>query len=782
MEKAILITQCLQNDFVKPIEKFDPLPNALHVGYAESLRLMGEILEEGPVNTVMEWAYSVDPQDLTLIHIRDWHDPADPQQQDHLEQFSPHCLKGSEGAEFVFSQAIKQRNNHHIVNASGLNDFWETDLEGLLAPFSSLGRVKVGIMGVWTEAKIQYLCYEIRTRYPHFEVALCTALCASSTRTMHFIALEQIQSILGVTVLPSVADFTSFLVGSQPDLQRRLNGRIDPSRLKVTDGYTLSPTDQQLALYLFRDCKEVALRGLDGGFSGNRVMKATGVDLHGHKQVPTVLKIGPRPLIARERISFEQIQEVLGNNAPSVVDFAELEDRGAIKYRYAAMLDGTVHCIQDLYEAGLEDGPFFEHLERVFGHQLGRLYEAETLERINLLKYYDFDPKWTPGVASRVADILGRKASEVKGENLDLVVPGAPKLVLENPVQFYSQHLKSLVGETMRPHYMAFVHGDLNGKNILVDAQGNVWIIDFFGTHKGHVIRDLVKFENDLLYIFTKIEGVEEWKEALTLTDLILDISDLGAELDPNLEAQFTHSHLRRAFRSVRKLRSFYARLIQLDRSPHQLHIAALRYAVHTMGFEECSLWQKRWAMYAASKCIRLILDSHTASTQLRIDFLPKELTGGTNLGLTILPGRKDRGRDLTTDLAQMKTVGIKSVLCLLTENEFEKYGLKNLKKAYLKAGFNLHHLPILDQGTPTLGGYKEAEEWLSLQLAKGHHTAIHCVGGLGRSGLVAAAFLKRRCGLEGSEAIRIVRQTRSPRALETRAQENFVLNLKVEE
>jgi hypothetical protein len=33
MVKAILFTQCLQKDFVKPIGKYEPLPNILHVGY-----------------------------------------------------------------------------------------------------------------------------------------------------------------------------------------------------------------------------------------------------------------------------------------------------------------------------------------------------------------------------------------------------------------------------------------------------------------------------------------------------------------------------------------------------------------------------------------------------------------------------------------------------------------------------------------------------------------------------------------------------------------------------
>jgi len=47
--KSVLITICLQNDFVMPIGKYDNLPNLLHVGYEESIRLMGLIPKEGPV-------------------------------------------------------------------------------------------------------------------------------------------------------------------------------------------------------------------------------------------------------------------------------------------------------------------------------------------------------------------------------------------------------------------------------------------------------------------------------------------------------------------------------------------------------------------------------------------------------------------------------------------------------------------------------------------------------------------------------------------------------------
>lgn len=155
MQQSILITQCLQNDFTKLIGKFDPIPNLLHIGYEEARRILSEKVEDGPVTTVMDWAYHTAPEDLNIIHIRDWHNPDDLLQKDHLEQFGKHCIQNTEGAEFVFAKSILPTRKHHIVNASGLNDFVDTDLEELLSTYKN-EPVKVGLMGVWTEAKITF--------------------------------------------------------------------------------------------------------------------------------------------------------------------------------------------------------------------------------------------------------------------------------------------------------------------------------------------------------------------------------------------------------------------------------------------------------------------------------------------------------------------------------------------------------------------------------------------------------------------------------------------------
>ena len=55
---GVLITQCLQNDFVKPLPPFTPLPKLLHVGHDEARRLMGDDPGLDPLSTACEHSRS----------------------------------------------------------------------------------------------------------------------------------------------------------------------------------------------------------------------------------------------------------------------------------------------------------------------------------------------------------------------------------------------------------------------------------------------------------------------------------------------------------------------------------------------------------------------------------------------------------------------------------------------------------------------------------------------------------------------------------------------------
>jgi protein-tyrosine phosphatase/nicotinamidase-related amidase len=758
---TILITECLQNDFVRPIGRYETLPNLLHVGYEEARRLMGEDPAEGPVARTMRWAQREAGDGLLLIHIRDWHDADAAEQQAHLARFGPHCLGGSEGAAFAWPRETP--GDAQVVDALTLNDFHDTELARIMEPHAG-SATRVGLMGVWTEAKVTFLAYELRTRYPGFELAVCSALTASSSRARHFIALDQLERILGVRVIQSVGSFIEFL-GGQEGADVTLPGHDERHpELEVSGEARLAPDDRRLLRYLFRDCRQVELRTLDGGYSGNVVLGSSSVDLHGHQQVPHVVKIGPRDAIGRERSSFERIEAVLGNSAPSVTDFADLGERGAIKYRYASMGEGFSTTFQKVYGAGAELSKVERILNIVFREQLGRLYAAGTLERCDLLEHYLFSPKWAPGVRRRVERLVDGPA----GPRLSF--PGGREA--ECVCEFYERHLDALRGRAADSCFMSYVHGDLNGANIVIDGQDNVWIIDFFHTARAHILKDLIKLENDLLYIFTPLASEEELEQALLLTDALVSVEDLAAAL-PELDG-LTAPALVRGYQTLKLLRGFYPELVKYDRDPLQLLAGQLRYAVHTLGFEESSPLQKRWALYAACRYAEQVVERIQRRGPLRVDWLDREQAGG-HLGLTLLPGRKDLGRDLAADLEALGQQQVSHVLCLVAPDELEAFGVQDLLQRYEEAGIVVRHLPMVDQRACSREEMDDVAAWLQRALAEKGRVMVHCVGGLGRSGTVAACYLRRVRGLPAEEALAAVRRARSPRAVESEEQEAFV-------
>ncbi len=777
MSQALLLTQCLQNDFVKPIGRHEAIPNLLHIGYAEARRLMGENPAEGPIARVMEWAYGLPDEQLKLIHIRDWHDDLDPEQMEHLAHFGVHCQADTPGAAFAFAIPEDHPKRVDIINTPTLNDFQGTPLADYLSPLAERApeKVRVGLMGVWTEAKITFLAYELRTRYSHFEIGICSALTAGASRSQHFIALAQLEKLLGVKVFASIAGFIRFLGGQASDLP--LTGWTDSRQpLMVLNSWPpLDETDSQLIRYLFRDARNVKLQRFGGGYSGNEVFGTQSRDLQRHQQAGHVVKVGWHHLIGQERMAFEQIETVLGNAAPRLVDAVELGDRAALKYRYASMSHEASQTFQELYQGGLSNGQTQRILYTVFVEQLGRLYAAAQYEKEDLLEYYGFSSHLAPEIRRQVEKIVGGSASE---ETLQLEVGES----FPNLCRFYEESLPRLKQRQAGTGcYMSFVHGDLNGANILIDQHENVWLIDFFHTHRGHVLRDLIKLENDLLYLMTPLEDDVALQEAMELSQFLIRIEDLRTPLPAIDQMPIENLHLRRAYDAICILRGFYAELVHSDRNPLQFLIGQLRYAAQTLSFPEASERQKKWALYTASLAAREV-EWRTLEQQgtLWIAWLPRLRTAPGRLGLTILPGRQDRRRNLKQDLNTLKSEGVSHIVCLITQSELEDYGVPDLFAAYQDQGFVTYHLPILDQAAVALEELLPALDWIHAQLGQEAQILIHCVAGLGRSGMVAACYL-RQLGLPATQALAEIRAIRSPRAVESPAQEALVFGFEPE-
>ena len=152
---------------------------------------------------------------------------------------------------------------------------------------------------------------------------------------------------------------------------------------------------------------------------------------------------------------------------------------------------------------------------------------------------------------------------------------------------------------------------------------------------------------------------------------------------------------------------------------------------------------------------------------------------GQGRIGITFCPGKHDRwaitgawARDLALDLDAVATWGARLVLTLVEPAELTALKVPTLGAEVLRRGMDWRHLPIADFSVPTEAFERD---WLQQGpairglLRQGHDVLVHCKGGMGRAGMMAARLLVEM-GWAPDVAIRTVRRVREG-AIETPAQ-----------
>jgi hypothetical protein len=277
------------------------------------------------------------------------------------------------------------------------------------------------------------------------------------------------------------------------------------------------------------------------------------------------------------------------------------------------------------------------------------------------------------------------------------------------------------------------------------------------------------------VYVLTPIEDESQLLEALTITRALRSVKDLKAPL-PERPDEIRSPHFIRAWDVLQVLRGMIGRLCHDDRNPMQLHVAHLRYAVHTLSFPESSPRQKQWALAASCSLADQIISGITSEFTLRIDWVKPDLVAPGRLGLTLCPGHRDRGRDLDLDLdlATLSAAGADRLVCMATDSELDWAGVPDLGRKARAAGLTYLPLPVPDQGTPEIADAIALVRWCSDAIQQGQSVILTCMGGLGRSGTIAACTLVS-AGLPPIDAISAIRAARGPRAIENADQETFV-------
>ncbi len=148
-------------------------------------------------------------------------------------------------------------------------------------------------------------------------------------------------------------------------------------------------------------------------------------------------------------------------------------------------------------------------------------------------------------------------------------------------------------------------------------------------------------------------------------------------------------------------------------------------------------------------------------------------------IGITFCPGKCDPfahtgawERDLEIDVDAIAAWGAKLVLTLVEPAELAELRVPSLGQEIQNRGIAWRHLPIADYSVP---GATFEQQWavqgqeIRAMLRNGDDMLVHCRGGLGRAGMIAARLLVE-LGMDPEDAIRDVRRVRQG-AIETPGQ-----------
>ena len=179
-------------------------------------------------------------------------------------------------------------------------------------------------------------------------------------------------------------------------------------------------------------------------------------------------------------------------------------------------------------------------------------------------------------------------------------------------------------------------------------------------------------------------------------------------------------------------------------------------------------------------------MDPEPVDPPIHVDWLESaDLRDGRpgRLGMTFLPGKHGASllypgriyrRDLATDIATLRAAGIEVLVLLVDDQELERWGDPAIVARALEAGLTVDRRPLADGSAPRTG--EEMDDILAgLDRARAAGDAVvACMGGVGRTGTVAACALVAG-GWSAEAAIGRVRAVRHPTAVETDQQIGFV-------
>ena len=153
------------------------------------------------------------------------------------------------------------------------------------------------------------------------------------------------------------------------------------------------------------------------------------------------------------------------------------------------------------------------------------------------------------------------------------------------------------------------------------------------------------------------------------------------------------------------------------------------------------------------------------ASRLTRFAIYPVHVAGGI-LAISPMPGRSGC---YAADLAEVVEWAPALVISMVEPAEFTANQVTSFGSDLLRAGIDWQHISVPDFGVPAHLEWPQICGNVLARLQSGEHVLIHCMGGCGRSGMIALRIMIA-AGEPVDAALSRLRQAR-PCAIETDAQ-----------
>jgi CheY-like chemotaxis protein len=275
---------------------------------------------------------------------------------------------------------------------------------------------------------------------------------------------------------------------------------------------------------LFYDASRLYIRKLKPGLTGAAVLRAEPTGMHGITP-PQVVKVGRRDKTVTESENYKNYVKNYLPLASVQANAAYSQHLGGVLYTFMGNGTRSFAEFDQFYDEenaetiikSLEDLIFntcrywYNHRDRVRRDLRALYYKALNLDKAKLIE--------------RIGSVL----PGYDPANKHTLFPPTHETII-NPLQWMDDRGDDFVQAV----FESITHGDLTGRNIMVDRDKGCWLIDFYRTYPSHILRDFLILETDIKYRMLPCPSLEAFIR-LEKTLFAGDFSKRQVQVDEDL-------------------------------------------------------------------------------------------------------------------------------------------------------------------------------------------------------------------------------------------------------